>query len=197
MLLIVAALWGAAPAKPVRAATPVEPDYLALYRQGATFATFLERARVHRDDWRERYKDATVTPDLVTRMRALPARRLILLVAEDWCSDSLQSVPYVARLVDAGPERLELRIVDATVGRAVMEAHLTPDGRAATPTLVVLQEDGSPTGSWVERASTAQAWFLEQQKSVMQQPLRKQLRKWYAEDAGRTTMAEIAALLER
>ncbi len=78
-----------------------------------------------------------------------------------------------------------------------MDAHLTPDGRAATPTIVVLREDGSPVGSWVERASTAQAWFLEQQKSVARQTLRTQLRQWYADDGGRTTVGEIAALLER
>jgi hypothetical protein len=78
-----------------------------------------------------------------------------------------------------------------------MEANLTPDGRAATPTIVVLTEDNAVIGSWVERPSTAQAWFLEQQKSVMQQPLHEQLMKWYSDDAGRTTMAELAALLER
>ena len=130
-------------------------------------------------------------------MRALPARRLILVVAEDWCSDSVQTIPYVARLVDGAPERLAMRIINSTVGRPVMEANLTPDGRTATPTIVVLTEDNAVIGSWVERPSTAQAWFLEQQKSVMQQPLHEQLMKWYSDDAGRTTMAELAALVER
>jgi hypothetical protein len=31
----------------------------------------------------------------------------------------------------------------------------------------------------------------------MQQPLHEQLMKWYSDDAGRTTAAEIAAILER
>ena len=178
-----------------RPATP--PDYLALYKNGITFAEFLEFARAKRDEWRQRYNDASVTPDLITRMRALPSKRLILVVAEDWCSDSAQTIPYVARLVDGAPERLAMRIVNSTVGRAVMDANLTPDGRAATPTIVVLTERQAVLGSWVERPSTAQAWFLEQQKSVMQQALHDQLKKWYPDDAGRTTVAEIAALLER
>jgi hypothetical protein len=178
-----------------RATTP--PDYLALYNNGITFADFLEFARAKRDEWRQRYKDASVTPDLITRMRALPSRRLILVVAEDWCSDSAQTIPYVARLVDGAPERLAMRVVNSTVGRPVMDANLTPDGRGATPTIVVLTEHQVVLGSWVERPSTAQAWFLEQQKSVMQQTLHDQLMKWYADDAGRTTVAEIAALLER
>ena len=173
------------------------PDYVALYNNGITFAEFLEAARSKRDEWRQRYNDASVTPDLITRMRALPSRRLILVVAEDWCSDSAQTIPYVARLVDGAPERLAMRVVNSTVGRPVMDANPTPDGRGATPTVVVLTEHNAVLGSWVERPSTAQAWFLEQQKSVMQQPLHDQLMKWYADDAGRTTLAEIAALLER
>ena len=197
-LLVVAALVVAvAPSHRVHAGRSADPDYLGLYRQGVTFAAFLERARARPDEWKQRYNDATVTPELVTRMRALPERRLLLVVAEDWCADSMNSIPYVVRLVDGAPERVALRIVDSTLGRGVMDAHLTPDGRAATPTIVVLREDGSPVGSWVERASTAQAWFLEQQKSVTRQTLRTQLRQWYADDGGRTTVGEIAALLER
>jgi Thioredoxin len=186
---------GARPA--LHAAPPDDPDYRASYSKGITFADFLDKARTRPDEWRKRYNDATVTPDLVTRMRALPERRLILAVAEDWCSDSANTIPYVARLVDGAPERLALRIVNSKAGRAVMDANLTPDGRAATPTIVILREDGTVVGAWVERPSTAQTWFLEQKKTVAHDPLHEQLRKWYAEDAGRTTMAEIAALLER
>ncbi len=197
LLLVAALLAAVAPWHRLHAGRLAAPDYLGLYRQGVTFAAFLEHARARPDEWKQRYNDAAVTPDSVTRMRALPERRFLLVVAEDWCTDSMNSIPYVARLVDGAPERLALRIIDSTLGRAVMDAHLTPDGRAATPTIVVLREDGSPVGSWVERASTAQAWFLEQQKSVARQTLRTQLRQWYADDGGRTTVGEIAALLER
>ena len=192
-----AALSSARAAGPLHAAPPADPDYQALYKNGITFAAFLDGARDRRDEWRQRYNDAAVTPDLVTRMRALPDRRLILAVAEDWCSDSINTVPYVARLVDGAPERLSLRIIDSKVGRPVMNANPTPDGRAATPVIVVLSEDGGVLGSWVERPSTAQRWFLEQRKTVEHDPLHERLMTWYAEDAGRTTLAEIAALLER
>jgi hypothetical protein len=190
-----AAVAGVQPRVPIHAQEA--PDYQAFYRQGISFAEFLEAARARRDEWRQHYNDATVSPDLVTRMRALPDRRLILVVAEDWCADSANTIPYVARLVDGAPERLALRIVNSRAGLPVMEANRTPDGRAATPTIVVLRETGGVLGAWVERPSSTQAWFLEQQKTLMQQPLHDQLLKWYADDAGRTTVAEIAALLER
>src|SRR6476659_2279195 len=116
-------------------------DYPELYAKGITFAEFLENARARRDEWRAHYNDATVTPDLITRMRSLPEKRRLLIVMEDWCSDSANTVPYIARLVDGAPERLEMRVVNREAGKAVMEAHRTPDGRTATPTIVVLAED--------------------------------------------------------
>jgi len=197
LVVCIGVLTGARVAGPLHAASAADPDYQAFYSKGIPFAEFLDRARVRRDEWRQRYNDAAVTADLVTRMRALPDHRLILAVAEDWCSDSINTVPYIARLVDGAPERLSLRIIDSKVGRPVMNANPTPDGRAATPAIVVLREDGEVLGSWVERPSTAQRWFLEQRKTVKHDPLHERLMNWYAEDAGRTTLAEIAALLER
>jgi hypothetical protein len=192
VLLSVAAVAAAVEAAPLQ-----EPNYAEYYAKGMTFAQFLEQARARRDEWRSRYNDATVTADLVTRLRALPERRRILVVSEDWCFDSANTIPYLARLVDGAPERLEMRIIGLEIGRPIMEAHRTPDGRAATPTVIVLDERGRITGAWTERPSAAQTWFLERQKVTMQEPLHDQLEKWYEDDAGKTTMAEIAAILER
>ena len=172
-------------------------DYQTLYGQGTTFADFLEKARARRDEWRAHYNDATVSAALITRMRALPAKRHLLVVAEDWCSDSANTVPYIARLIDGAPERLDMRLVNRETGKAVMEAHKTPDGRTATPTIVVLGEDWHVIGAFTERPSATQAWFLEKQKTTMQKPLHDELLAWYEKDAGKTTVNEIADLVER
>ena len=172
-------------------------DYTGLYAKGITFAEFLENARARRDEWRAHYNDATVTPDLITRMRALPEKRRLLIVTEDWCSDSANTVPYIARLVDGAPERLEMRVTNSQLGKPVMEAYRTPDGRAATPTVVVLGADGRIIGAWTERPSSTQTWFLEKQKTTMQKPLHDELIEWYGRDAGKTTVAEIADILSR
>jgi hypothetical protein len=172
-------------------------DYRALFAQGRTFADFLENARARRDEWRAHYNDASVSPDLINRMRVLSQRRHILVVAEDWCSDSVNTVPYIARLVDGGPERVDLRVINSEDGKPIMEAHRTPDGRTATPTIAILGEDWRLIAAWTERPSSTQAWFLERQKTTMQKPLHDELLAWYAKDAGRTTVSEIADLLER
>jgi Thioredoxin len=172
-------------------------DYSALYAKGVTFAAFLDAATEHPDDWRSRYSNAAVDADTVSRLRALPARRRLLVVAEDYCSDSTATVPYVARLVDAAPDRLEMRVIDSRTGRAVMEAHRTPDGRAATPTVVVLTGDGNLVGAWTERPSVLQAWVVEHRPTRTRRELHDYMATWYAGDAGRSAVTEILALIER
>lgn len=191
MLVCLASVRGAA------AGDAPDPDYAGYYAKGITFAAFLDRVRSHQDEWRTHYKDAAVTADLMTRMRALPDRRRILVVADDWCSDSVNTIPYIARLVDAAPERLEIRMIDSTLGARLMKAHRTPDGRAGTPTVVVLGDDGRFIGAWVERPSGLQAWRTEKKTRLSRTELRERSTEWYAKDAGKSTMEEIAALVER
>ena len=195
VLALVAVAWAADGRLNAREVQDLEPQ--ALYAKGITFAEFLEKARARRDEWRAHYNDAAVTPDLITRMRALPEKRRLLVVTEDWCSDSANTVPYIARLVDGAPERLEIRLINSQLGKTLMEAHRTPDGRAATPTVVVLGADGRVIGVWTERPSSVQTWFLEKQNTTMQKALHDELLAWYAKDAGTTTVAEIADILGR
>jgi hypothetical protein len=172
-------------------------DYSAYYAKGVTFAAFLDEAKAHPDEWRRRYSNSAVSADSVSRLRALPARRLLLVVAEDSCSDSTETVPYVARLVDAAPDRLEMRVVNSRTGRPLMEAHRTSDGRAATPTVVVLAADGSLIGAWSERPAALQALVLQQKPALTRAELREFRDKWYAADAGKSAVAEILSLIER
>jgi hypothetical protein len=185
----------------VQAAPPAELDYADVYAKGVTFAMFLDKAESRREEWHAHYNDAAVTPDLMTRMRALPERRRLLVVAEDWCGDSVNIVPYLARLVDAAPERLDMRVVDSTAGRAVMEAHRTADGRAATPTIVVLGDDGRLLGAWTERPAALRAWLDRQKAGAATAPsdeaLHDRRMKWYADDAGKASVEETAAILAR
>lgn len=173
------------------------PDYAALYEGGVPFATFLEGATARKDEWRKTYNDAAVSAEMLSRLRGLPERRRLLVVAEDKCGDSAQTIPHLARMVDGAPNRLELRIVNSKIGRSVMEAHRTADDRAATPTVVVLADDGRFIAAWVERPAPLQAQVIEQKKTLSKNESHERMRTWYAQDAGKTATAEIAALLAR
>ena len=177
-------------------AGPQAPDYAALYEGGVTFEAFMENVTERRESWRENVAAATVPEPVAARARALTRTWRMLVVAEARCSDSAASLPYVARLAAAAPGKLSLRIVDSRAGRAVMEAHRTPDGRAATPTLIFIRDDGE-VRAWIERPGALVELIAEAKKANPRVDVLAMKTKWYAADAGRSTLGDIVALLER
>jgi hypothetical protein len=91
---------------------------------------------------------------------------------------------------------LELRIADPAVGRPWMEAHPSPDGRAATPTVLLLDEAGRIRGCWIEQPAGMQAFWLPivARGEMTREANRKMA--WYEADAGRETLQEFLEVLE-
>ena len=165
-----------------------------IYRQGIPFSEFMENATRRKTLWDRNYGDGEVPEDILSRARALSGTWRILAIAEDWCSDSVNTVPFLALLAEA-TATVELRVVNSEVGQAIMEAHLTPDGRPATPTVLILDEEYDEAGCWVERPSELQAWAMENREALGDE-FGPQKMAWYREDAGRSTLDEVVAVLE-
>jgi hypothetical protein len=164
----------------------------AKYEAGVEYATFLAAARQRRDQW-EANTAAAVALDsaVVARAEAVPGAWRLLIVTVDSCGDSVNSVPYIAALVDR-LDRVDLRILSPEAGRSIQEAHRTPDGRVATPTVVLLDEAWNDRGCFVERAPQLRA-HVESLPSSERGSARM---AWYQADAGRTTVAEVVGMLE-
>jgi hypothetical protein len=172
-------------------------DYPALWDGATPFHSFLENVKSQQEKWRSRFANAAIDAAALNEAKALPGRRRVLAIAEDRCSDSAWAVPYLAKLSAAVPEKLELRIIGRAQGRRVQSAHQTPDGRLATPTIVILDETGRFIGAWVERPAELQKWFVEKKSSLGSDELHEQMDVWYAQDAGRSTVKEVLAILGR
>ncbi|MDQ3486644.1 MAG: thioredoxin family protein, partial [Acidobacteriota bacterium] len=172
-------------------------DYPALWEKATPFHVFLENVKARQDQWKPRFADAAIDAASLAEAKALPARRRILAVAEDKCSDSAWALPFIAKLAAAVPEKLEVRVIGRAEGSRIQSAHLTPDGRLATPTIIVLDENDRYIGGWVERPAELQKWYLENKPKVTQGALYEHVNKWYTEDAGRSTIREILTILAR
>jgi hypothetical protein len=170
-------------------------DLEALYNRGKTYVEFRDAATRRKQAWREHYANAQVSDALRVRVTSIPGRWRLLVVAEDWCGDSANTIPYIAKLVDVAGN-LDMRIVDSEAGRRIMESHRTPDGRAATPTLLLLDADFEEMGCWVERPARLQAWFLENEPKLDEEELFDQKYAWYDTDRGQETLREIVELIE-
>jgi hypothetical protein len=172
-----------------------DSSYRRLFERGVTMEQFLAAAKSRREQWLRNYGDAIVPDALVTKGGAVAGPWKLLVVAVDGCSDSVNTIPYIAKLAEKIPG-VELRIVDSDVGRSVMDAHRTPDGRGATPTVILLDGSYEERGCWIERPAELREWMLENKGKVKDSELFERKMAWYAADKGEKTMAEIAAMLE-
>jgi len=173
---------------------PASP-FAELYDRGLDFGDFLAAADQRRETWHNNYARSALDPETIDRVRALSGAWRLLVVAEDWCGDSANTIPYLARLVEAA-DGLNMKVIDSEVGRRLMEAYPTPDGRPATPTVLVLDEAGREVGCWLERPATLQDWFLSNEDRLADEDLFDRKYAWYDWDVGEHTVSDLVDVLE-
>jgi hypothetical protein len=165
------------------------------FEGGDKFAQFMTRPLTNKPFWEAVYKRATVDPALIERARALGARWHLLVLNEDWCGDSSNILPYLARLTEAAPN-LEMRILRRDENLDIMDAHLTGTSRSI-PIVILLDENFSECGWWGPRPAQLQSWVIEEGLKLPKDERYKQVRTWYARDRGASAMNEIIATFER
>jgi hypothetical protein len=171
-----------------------QPNAVALLTRGVTWETFLSTVEAQRSLWQSNARRASVPAALVERMQKAAQGVHLLVIGEGSCSDSVSVVPYVAKLaVEAG---IELRIVGREQGRPFLALHRTPDGREATPTILLLR-DGQVVGAFVERPAALQEWYLSAGAKLSQGDRYARKMSWYDWDRGDSAVTEIVALAER
>ena len=165
-----------------------------LFNSGVTFAQFLEHARSTARGLAEERLENRHPPDAVVRLKRVRDGLRVLIVAEDWCADSVHTVPYIANLAAAAG--VDVRIVGRAAGEPIVSAHRTRDGRPVTP-IVVLLRNNRDVGAWVERPAPLQQLFFAMATNPENARQFAQRATWYDEDRGRTTIAEFVALVEQ
>lgn len=166
-----------------------------LFDSGQTFADFVAGARNRKEQWERHFSTAVVPDELVTRVTQAGGPWKLLVITLDGCSDSVNSVPYIAALLAKTPN-VELRLVTRDAGLAVMEAHRTPDGRAATPTLVLLDSTWAERGCWIERPQALRTFMDEEKARNGERGLFDAKMKWYEEEKGSKSIVEIVEMIE-
>lgn len=184
-----------AAAVPAAAAAIPDSTYRRLFEGGATMDAFLARAKARKEQWASNYARGAVADAVLARARSAPGPWKLLVVAVDGCSDSVNTVPYIARLSEQ-VMGLELRIVDNGVGRIVTDAHRTPDGRSATPTVILLDANYRERGCWIERPTELRDWMLANKGTLADNAVLDRKMKWYEDDKGAKTLIDIAAMIE-
>ena len=174
-----------------------ENDTLTLrerFFSGRSFSEVLERPKDNSVLWEAIYKRAVVPPDVIVRLRRLRGQWHLLALNEDWCGDSVNILPYVARLADSHPG-IEFRILGRDDNPDLMNSHLTGTSRSI-PVVIVYDENFNELGWWGPRPIELQKWVMGEGLALDKPDRYRHIRTWYARDRGATIVSEILAIIE-
>lgn len=159
------------------------------FARAPTFVAYLETVVKNRELWHAMWERAQVAPELVARAReAGPGLRLVAL-SEDWCGDAVNTLPTVARL--ASEAGWDLRVLGRDANPDLMDAHLTAGRSRSIPVVIVHDAELREIGWWGPRPTELQRWVLGDGLAMPSPERYKAIRRWYAQDRGRTTVREI------
>lgn len=163
------------------------------FNGGETFADFVGRPHQYADLWNALYKRAIVPEDLLARAKKIQKPWHLLVLSEDWCGDSINILPLVAKLTDAVPA-IDLRILGRDANPDLMDAHLTGKSRSI-PVIMLLDANYVERGSWGPRPRPLQEWVMAHM-DLPKADRYKEVRTWYARDHGVTSLTEILDMID-
>jgi hypothetical protein len=173
------------------------------FESGRTYEEFREAAEKHQGLWEGVYKHLELPGDAIIRLNNLPGRRRVIVLSADWCGDAASLVPILAKMADAAPKLVELRLLERDENLDIMDEHLSHGGRAI-PVAIVYDEEWQKLGWWGPRPGPAQALFREKLRAFKageltdkKEQVNKPVLRWYREDGGRHTIDEFLNVLER
>ena len=167
----------------------VNPDFLNEMERAYYDYRKLNLARVSRLE--KLYKP---TEGALNAISNIQNYQLWLVITEDWCGDSAQTLPVIVALANLN-KNIDLKILLRDSNPNLMDLYLT-HGKRSIPKLVVFDKELNEIFQWGPRPLAAKSIADElNKKGIEKQEIIKQIHQWYAKDGGYSTEKEILELL--
>jgi hypothetical protein len=165
------------------------------FREGYTWDEWLEVVGETHEAWRSRYEEARLG-ELRAEYQLVPGSRHVLCVVDEACTDSVGTVPYIAKACEqAGAAGgVELRIFSRREHPELL-SQFQSQGRLATPVCVVFDDAWVQVGRWGPRPEAAERFIAHWRPDAAGDSLDEALDLWYSADEGRSTLREFLAVL--
>lgn len=140
-------------------------------------------------------KTYTVSKELSSLLKAVNKKQLWMVITEDWCGDSAQNLPYIAKMANES-ENIELRIIYRDENLDVMDQYLTNGTARSIPKLVAFDEEGNELFQWGPRPQEL-VDLLNQWKSEMEpKEWKEKIQLFYGRNRGKAIEQEFVSLLK-
>jgi hypothetical protein len=107
----------------------------------------------------------------------------------------VNTLPVVARLAEEAG--WDLRVLSRDASPDLMDAHLTNGRSRSIPVVIVYDSAFREVGWWGPRPEEIQSWVLGEGLAMPSPERYKVVRRWYAQDKGRTTLSELLEVFAR
>ncbi|MEO8198954.1 MAG: thioredoxin family protein [Gemmatimonadota bacterium] len=166
-------------------------NYAGLWSEAMKFDEFLAVSGSHHALWEGLFRLSQIPAWAAGATKG--KKRNLLVIAEDWCGDASNTIPFLAHWASVTPE-ISLRIIRRDEHLDVMDRYLT-NGSRSIPVVIVLDENYEELGYWGPRPKALQEWVMANKGTIPKAELYPQVRKWYARDRGETTLREVMAIV--
>ena len=142
-------------------------------------------------------KTFQVSEELLQAVADLDKDYIWLVITEAWCGDAAQTVPIIQKVAE-GSDKIELRVVLGDEHPELMEKFLT-DGAKSIPKLIIIDKESMQVEQdWGPRPAPAQEMLMEFKANpdLTYSEFSLNLQKWYNQDKGLTTQAELKETLK-
>ena len=165
------------------------------FENAETFEEYLETVDKNRELWHAVHERVRLPGGAIEGAKRIPGHWRLVALSEDWCGDAVNTLPVIARLAkEAG---WDFRVLGRDANPDLMDTHLTNGRSRSIPIVIVYDEDFEEIGWWGPRPSEIQAWVMGEGLSMSAPERYKVIRRWYAKDRGKSTLAELLDLFPR
>lgn len=143
------------------------------------------------------YRTYTVSDELKNYILKLRSPLTWMVITEDWCGDSAQNLPYIAKIAETNP-LIELRLILRDSNLDIMDLYLTDGKSRSIPKLVAFDKEGKEVFNWGSRPKRAQEKVEEGKRiGLTKNEYLANLHSWYAENKGRDLENEFLEILKK
>ena len=143
-------------------------------------------------------KTTILNEPLLQVIAAVKDKFKLLVITEGWCGDAAQIVPVIQKIVQAAPDKFDLKLVLRDQNIPLIDAHLT-NGSRAIPVLLILNEQGDLVlPKWGPRPQILIDLLLNWKKETKDmEVIVEKLHSWYAKDKSKAIQQELMQVLRQ
>lgn len=144
-------------------------------------------------------KNIQLQEDLILAAKSLQTKVTWYVLAEGWCADASQNLPYIAEIA-ALSENIRLKILLRDDNPGIMDLYLTNGAKAVPKLICINDETGEEMAVWGPRPVEIQQNVIQLKKenpTIDKASFSAAVQKWYAKDKGVALQTDFLQIIDK